>query len=308
MKRYSFLLVSIAGIMWGLDSIFITPRYFTYSFYNTAVIVFFNHLIPSIFLLLFYFKNLKQLYTLFKKNSVIITLSSILGSLIGTLSIVKALSLTNFEGFSIVAIIQQLHPIVAALLAVTFLKEKPKKQYPFILISSIILIYTMKFGFRLPTNTNNDIQVVLYSLLAVISYGSSTVFSKKMAITVGVYESVFFRYIITTITLLPFILLLKSNRESLVISFNNISVIKLAFINSIWGLAGLYIYFAGVFNLKALQITLAELAYPISTVLLDYAIYKTNFSITTIVSIVLLICITIYFHVLQIKSKNSIME
>lgn len=301
-----FSLIAIAATMWGLDSIFITPRYFTLNYYSVLNIIFYIHLIPAIVLIILNYNRLTELYKNYKKNYIIILLSSVIGSVIGTLSIVKALSLSNYKEFSIVALIQQLQPFVALILAIIFLKEKVRKDYYIVFIISLLSVYFMKFGLYNPFKVSTtSIQAFIYSMIAVIAYGSSTVFSKKSTQVVSFKDAVFYRYVVSTIVLLPFVLFITKNREQAIYVLNNKDVLLNLLINSFWGLLALYLYFRGVKQIKASFITIAELFYPISTVLLSIIIYKTAFSIITLISIVSLLLSTIYLQTKIIPKREE---
>lgn len=295
------IFVMMTGFMWAVEGLFITPSYFEHNFYSTISIVFLVHLIGLIVLTILFYKNLSKYFKSYSKHFILITSASLL-SIIGTLSIVKALSLTNYEGFSIVAIIQQMQPIVASFFAIVILKERPTKEYPLILILSIILVYTMQFGLKNPLSVSiNDYYVVIYSIIAVICYGASTVFSKNVTNKVDFKVQLYFRYFVPVIFLAPIIIFFKRSDISFVIS--NKSVVYIGILNAFWGLIAIYIYLQGVIRIKALQITMAELMYPVSTVVLNLIIYKTYFNKITIISIILFVLISTYFQISKIKDN-----
>lgn len=104
----SFVFIILAAIMWGIDGILLTPRYFTNGFYYVKFIVFVSHLFPLLILSIPFYKEYKRIKEFDKTDFIYFTLIALFGGTIGTLSIVKALELSNYN-LSLVTLIQKLN-------------------------------------------------------------------------------------------------------------------------------------------------------------------------------------------------------
>ena len=129
-RFFSNILIIIAAAMWGIDGVLLTPSYFSrFHFYNVEFIVFVAHFIPFIFLSIFMFKKYKYLKEFTLSDLTYFFLIALFGGVIGTLSMVKALQLSEFSQYSVVILLQKLQPVFAILLAAILLKEKPGKKF-----------------------------------------------------------------------------------------------------------------------------------------------------------------------------------
>ena len=107
----------------------------------------------------------------------------------------KALQLSEFSKFSIVILIQKAQPIFAVLLAFFILKERPSKKFYIIAAISLIAIYLLTFEFKSPALLpKNNLLAAMYSLLAAFSFGSATVFGKKVVYKFSFLTSTFYRF------------------------------------------------------------------------------------------------------------------
>lgn len=295
----SFLFIVVTGIMWAVDGVFFTPRYFEYNLYDTKYIVFITHLIPTLILTFIIPKTVVKIFKTFTlKDYLSYFAISLVGGAFGTLSIVKALQLVNFQ-FSIVAIIQQLQPLFATLFSFIILKEKIGKKFVIVLTTSMIATYVLKFGLVLPDNISS-IEPIIYSLIASICYGASTVLSRKVSLTHDFIESVYARYFTTTIIMI-FILIITRDINSIYEYTVNKNIFINTLIISIWGILSLLFYFKGMKSTSALSATLAELSYPFTAVILNILIYKVNFTTIQIIATIVLVTSIVYYNLTQPK-------
>lgn len=297
-RNFSFFLIALSSAMWAVDGVFFTPRYFSMNLYNTAVIVLLAHLFPTIALLIYTPKKIITIFKNFKLNDYIkFIIISLFGGTIGTIAIVKALALVEFKQFSMVALIQQLQPIFAAILAMIYLKEKPKKSFFSVLIISIISVYLLKFGFRNPTTIGKiEFMAVFYALLAAVSFGASTVLSRKLVTDYDYYTTMFCRFLFTTLTTSLIVILNKSELETLKYAFTNKEIIINALIIAVWGLLALTIYCIGMIKTTALHATLSELSFPVLSVILNIIAHDAKFNTIQIISASILVASVLYYN------------
>ena len=268
--------VALSAMLWGVDGILLTPQLYNL---NTAFVVFVIHLFPFLLMNLFFFREYRHLKTMSRSDLLYFFLIALFGGALGTLAIVKSLFLLHFNSLSVVVLLQKLQPVFAVILARIILKERIKKH--FALWASIALIggYFLTFGWSLPDFSTEGI-VTLYaallSLLAAFSFGSSTVFSKKILGNYSFVSSSFFRYGFTTLIMLVIVLFTGHLGDFPQVTPRN--WLFIALIGLTTGSGAIFLYYYGLRNVKASLSTFLELMYPITAVVLDYFVNKTTYS------------------------------
>lgn len=311
MKKQTPLLGSIfiiiAAMMWGIDGILLTPSYFTkFQFFDVNFIVFIAHAIPTIILSIFFSKQYKYLKTFTKSDYLFFILIALFGGTIGTLSIVKALELSNYTPYSIVILIQKTQPIFAILLAIFLLKEKPSKNFYVVAVIALIAIYFLTFEFKSPVLLKqNNLLAVLYSLLAAFSFGSSTVFGKKVVYKFSFLTSTFYRFFFTTIITILFVIFSETTRNTITQYTQNKNLMGLSLFIAIFGLLAILIYYNGLKYVKATIATFCELAFPITSVVTEAIIYKRFLSPIQLVAAIVLIAVILYLNLGNVKIKTN---
>lgn len=311
MKKQTPLLGSIfiiiAAMMWGIDGILLTPSYFTkFKFFDVNFIVFIAHAIPTVILSIFFSKQYKYLKTFTKSDYLFFILIALFGGTIGTLSIVKALELSNYTPYSIVILIQKTQPIFAILLAIFLLKEKPSKNFYIVAIIALIAIYFLTFEFKSPVLLKqNNLLAVLYSLLAAFSFGSSTVFGKKVVYKFSFLTSTFYRFFFTTIITMLFVIFSETTRNTITQYTQNKNLMGLSLFIAIFGLLAILIYYNGLKYVKATIATFCELAFPITSVVTEAIIYKRFLSPIQLVAAIVLVAVILYLNLGNVKIKTN---
>lgn len=270
-----WILIVIAATMWGIDGILLTPRYFSYGFFDVKFIVFASHLVPTIILSILFFGEYKKIKYFEKNDFIYYGLIALFGGTIGTLSIVKALQLSNFS-LSLVTVIQKMQPIFAVILAYFLLNEKPKKRFYIIFVITLISLYFLIFGLNNPALLpKNNLSAAFYSLLAAVSFGSSTVFGKKIVNKFSFVTTTFYRFLFTTIISgILLVIFSKSSIESARIYFSNSNIYTLTIIIAVYSLSAILLYYKGMITTKATYATICELAYPLSSVIVEAIVFK----------------------------------
>lgn len=311
MKKQTPLLGSIfiiiAAMMWGIDGILLTPSYFTkFKFFDVNFIVFIAHAIPTVILSIFFSKQYKYLKTFTKSDYLFFILIALFGGTIGTLSIVKALELSNYTPYSIVILIQKTQPIFAILLAIFLLKEKPSKNFYVVAVIALIAIYFLTFEFKSPVLLKqNNLLAVLYSLLAAFSFGSSTVFGKKVVYKFSFLTSTFYRFFFTTIITMLFVIFSETTRNTITQYTQNKNLMGLSLFIAIFGLLAILIYYNGLKYVKATIATFCELAFPITSVVTEAIIYKRFLSPIQLVAAIILVAVILYLNLGNVKIKTN---
>ncbi len=278
--------ISISAIMWGFDGVVLTPRL---NNLDVGWVVFVLHVIPFLLMNLFLFKQYKNLTTFVKQDYILFFLVALFGGAIGTIAIVKALFLVNFHQLSVVVLLQKLQPIFAIILAAILLKEKIKKHFVGWASLAIISSYFLTFGFALPSLSmdDNTIMAALFALLAAFSFGSSTVFSKKILLNHNFITATFFRYGFTSLLLLIFVLV--TSKTSQFELTTEINWIYFVIIGLTTGSGAIFIYYYGLRRVKAIVATISELLFPISAILFDYLVNGSVLSPVQLLSAVVMV-------------------
>ncbi|NQT78736.1 MAG: EamA family transporter, partial [Bacteroidetes bacterium] len=120
--------ISIAAALWGVDGIVLTPNLHNL---NVAFVVFILHILAFLIMNTFMFREYREIKRFDRSDVITFFLIALLGGALGTMSMVHALFLVNFEKLTIVILLQKLQPIFAIALAVIFLKERMKRYYFF---------------------------------------------------------------------------------------------------------------------------------------------------------------------------------
>jgi len=291
------VLISLSAILWGFDGVVLTPRLGNL---NISFVVFVLHLFPFLLMNLFLLKRYKLLKKLSRNETIALFGIAIFGGALGTISIVKALFLVNFQSLSIVILLQKLQPIFAILLAATFLKERLGKNFMLWAAIAIVAGYFLTFGFALPKlyDDQNTMMAALFSILAAFSFGSSTVFSKRLLQKLDFISAAFFRYGLTTLIMLPIVLGNGSLSE-----FENITTLNwwiFGIISLTTGSGAIFLYYFGLRQVRAIISTISELFFPISAIFFDYIFNNHILSLIQWISAGIMI-----FAIVRLNSDNK---
>ena len=265
------LSIAFAAIMWGFDGVVLTPRLYNL---NVPYVVFILHLLPFILMNAFMFKEYKYLKIFSLNDYLMLIVIAFTGGAIGTLAIVKALFLVNFNHLSVVVLLQKLQPIFAIILAAILLKEKITRRFLIWAIPAIFGGYTLAFGFKSPNfeGSANDFYAALYALLAAVCFGGSTVVS-KMALTKYNFKTLtFYRYGFTTLIMLCIVIITQQVNQFGETSSQN--WLFFCVIGLTTGSGAIMLFYYGLNKVRAIISAIVELLFPISAIVFDFLINK----------------------------------
>jgi len=285
------LSIIIAAFLWALEGVVLLPEL---SMLNVAFVVFLLHGIGFLILNTFSWKEYTYLKKFTRSDWIYLVLIALFGGAIGTLAIVKALFLVNFTQLSVVVLLQKLQPVFAIFLAYLLLKEKPRASFYFWAAVAIFASYFMTFGLALPDFTHsNTLLAALFALIAAFSFGASTVFGRKLAITYPFRTMVFYRYGLTSVIMLVYMLLFGNFMFSATtpVQWSLLVIIPLT-----TGLGSMFLYYYGLRKVRASISTICELFFPLSAIVLDYLFHGTVLSVVQWIAVVVLL-----FAILQIS-------
>ena len=261
-------LICFAASLWGFDGIVLTPRLFKL---GVPFVVFVLHFFPFLIMsILFGKRELKNIKALSKKDLFYYFCVALFGGSLGTIAIVKALFLVNFQHLTVVTLLQKSQPIFALVLARIILKEKLSKNFFYLVILALIGGYIMTFEFSLPHSSGSDniFKASVLALIAAFSFGSSTAFGKRILANSTFMTALYTRFFFTSI--ITFIIVLLTGELhyfSKVTSFQALIFVTIMLTS---GSVAIMIYYRGLRYIDASVATICELAFPISSVIFDY--------------------------------------
>jgi len=293
--------ISIAAVFWGIDGVVLTPRLYNL---DVVFVVFMLHALAFMIMNVFFFREYRQIRRLTQADMLNFFLIALFGGAIGTMSIVHALFLVNFEKLTIVILLQKLQPIFAIALAVIFLGERMRRFYFIWASLAIIAGYFLTFGTSLPNFNAGDrtLEAALFSLLAAFSFGSSTVLSKKVLGKYSFHTATFFRYGFTSLIMLVFVLFQGLTTQFSSITSTNWLIFFIIAITT--GSGAIFLYYYGLRKVRAVIATICELFFPVTAIILDYLINDQRLSWVQWISAAILLFAIINLNITNSKQKN----
>jgi drug/metabolite transporter (DMT)-like permease len=267
--------IIIAAMLWGLDGVVLTPRLFNL---DVVFAVFMLHAVPFVLMQSFLFQQYRYLARFDRKDWAILLLIALFGGAIGTLAIVKALFLVNFEHLSVVVLLQKLQPVFAIALAAVLLKERLRKNYIVWAAVAIGASYFLTFGFHLPhlgTGAATG-KAALLSVLAAFSFGSATVFGKYALKKYRYYTVNFYRFGLTALIMSAVVLLTGKFSQLSAMTTQNWVILLIIAVTT--GSGAIFLYYYGLTRVRAMVSTMCELMLPVSVIVFDYLVNKSMLS------------------------------
>lgn len=268
-----FFCVVLAGLLWAIDTLIRYPL--LGSGVSAEKIVFCEHLFLSLIFIPLLFKETKKIGNIRLSTIVYFMIIGIFGSAIGTLCFTKAFMLINP---SLVILLQKLQPIIAICFARIFLGEKFKAPFLFwgaLSLAGGVLISSPDI---LPGLSNLDFSPALLgetalkgyglTLIAVFSWGASTVFGKKLSGQGFDEIQIMGGRFIMGFGFMAFYL--TTQFGGLNLDWNFVVYGKILAMVLLSGLMGMYFYYKGLKTLSARVTALAEMFFPFSAVAINW--------------------------------------
>lgn len=265
--------VILAGVLWAIDTLIRYPLLF--GGVSAEKIVFFEQLVLSAIFIPLLFKDAKKIGNIKLSTIFYFIVIGVFGQAIGTLTFTKAFMLINP---SLVILLQKLQPIVAITLAHFFLGEKIKKEFLLwasvalvggLLISSTdIMPGLIKLDFSIGLLSQTAIWGYTLTLIAVISWGASTVFGKKLSGQGFDEIQIMGGRFVFGLVFMTFYLIYKFG--TLTLDWQMATYGKLLLMVLLSGIAGMYFYYKGLKLISARTCALAEMFFPFSAVVINW--------------------------------------
>ncbi|OUR97052.1 hypothetical protein A9Q84_12025 [Halobacteriovorax marinus] len=265
------LFILFACLLWAIDTLIRYPL--LGGGISAERIVFTEHLILTVIFFPIILKKVKLFWQARVAYVFYFLIIGGLGSAIGTLAFTKAFSLVNP---SLVILLQKFQPLIAITLAHFILGEKITKGFfkwaVVCLVGGVLISYediysglkTLDFG----ANLLEQKFLIGYGLtfLAVFSWGSSTVFGKKLSMS-GFDEKEIMagRFTMGFICLIPILLTGEIHFDMNVITWSKLFLMVL-----VSGILGMYFYYRGLKLVSARVCALAEMFFPFCAVMVNW--------------------------------------
>ena len=267
MKKLAPVFVIVAAALWAVDGIALRPILFTLP---VPLVVFTESTIVALLLTPFMLKRFPILKILSAKDWLAFFCVALFGGAVGTMAITKALFYVNFVNLSIVILIQKLQPVFALSLAALLLKEKLPRIFFLWAGLAVTGAYFMTFGLTAPNLEAGEktTMAALFSLMAAISFGSSTVLSKRALQNVTFEMGTYLRFGFSSIIML--IIVLATGTLNNVTEISDAQIFTFLLIAFTTGGTAIFLYYYGLKSIPASVAAICELAFPFTAIILEY--------------------------------------
>ncbi len=269
MERFAPIFVIIAAALWGIDGIALRP-----SLYSLPVplVVFVESALIALLLSPIFWQRRKEILALKSRDWLAFLAVAVFGGAIGTMAITRALFNVNFVNLSIVVLIQKLQPVVAIFLAAILLKEKPPKSFLVWAFLAMLGAYIMTFGTRLPNLATGDktLEAVVFAMLAVFGFAASTVFSKRALHNISFVSATYLRFALTALVMS--VIAIGAGYITHISDIQPSQQAVFLLIALTTGGPAIFLYYYGLKRITASVATICELAFPLTAIILEYAL------------------------------------
>lgn len=292
--------VMLAAFLWSLDGMFIRPQFYVLP---APLVVFWEHCLGFILLSPFLFAGWSKLKTLRLKDWGAVIWVCFFGGMIGTIMITEAFfaAVHGEVTFATVVILQKLQPIFALVLARVILKERLSGKFYLWALGAVAAAYVLAFAKDGLDITRIDLfhHAAFFAFLAAFSFGSSTVFGKRVVNHIDYKLMSVLRFGITGLMVLVLLLITGKFLEC-----NQINVLQwklLVVIVLTSGAGAIFLYYYGLKKIPASLATICELFWPFSAVILDYIL---NGNLLTGLQIPAFFILLFCFYLAIVESKK----
>jgi len=264
------LLVVIAALLWGTDSLF---RFPTSGTLDPTFIVFCEHFAGILILLPWIL--LRDNKGLFKLGLVGWLTAFICGAGGGAIATVLFTASFRYVNPSVTVLLQKLQPVFVVLLAFLFLGERPaRKFYPWALLAmaaGFVLSFPDLDVSFLRERGNLHAKGVIYALASSVIWGFSTVAGRSLLARATPGIATFWRYAFGLLTLTAILAFWVGGFHASVATMlsSRETMLALLYLTVVSGVIPMFVYYAGMARTPASVVTFIELLYPVSAVVLN---------------------------------------
>lgn len=280
------LFVIFGAFLWALDGLL---RISLYSL-PPALIVFYEHLLGFMVLLLLAGKWSSDLKSMTRKEWIAISLVALFSGALGTIFYTTALQNVTYIPYSVVVLLQQqLQPIWTIAAAAIILREKLHKKFLLWAVVALVAIYFVTFK-DLRVNFETGSQTIIAALFAIgagFVWGTSTAISKFVLKKVHFLTATALRFMFAPVFALLFLLL--QGQGLTLFTLSESQFVTLLLITFSTGMVALAIYYYGLKRTSARISAICELMFPLTAVFIDYFIFHKTLTVTQILGALVLV-------------------
>jgi drug/metabolite transporter, DME family len=263
-KHVGLLLIALAASMWAIDTYFRGPLT---NHLTPTQIVLGEDLIASVVLLGVTIRNWRHIRALTKgewtATAAIAVMAQAMGTVLFTLSFAHGL-------YQETIVLQQTQPLIAVVLAMAALGERPKSVYWPLLLVALVAVYLVSFGpdasvpFRAISNGRFIVGVEAFG--AAVCWASGTVLGRFIttSLTPSTVAALRFQLALPVLVALTFLPARSAQMGGGLSGYRFGDLVPLLAIAMIPGVIALAIYYRGLRSTPASMATIGELAYPIA--------------------------------------------
>lgn len=274
-----FLLVAAGAALWGTDGLFRRTLAFEMP---APVVVFWEHMIlvaVTVPFLVKFFRNRPQLNG---KDLIALLFVGAGASALATVLFTEAFT---YGDPTTPLLIQKTQPVIAVLGAYVLLGERLLPRYGWYFLFAVSGAYLISFPD--PTQVQlNQLAPALLALGAASLWGMGTVLGRHLTRKIPTNQLTALRFAIGLPSAL--VILLLRNEAAIALEVTPSEFGALILLSLVPGLAALMIYYKGLSTTPASSATLAELAFPLTAILIGWSVFDTVPTVTQWVGIALL--------------------
>lgn len=261
-----FLLVAAGAALWGTDGLFRRTLAFEMP---APVVVFWEHLILVAVTLPFLLRFLRNRPKLNANDLIALLFVGAGASALATILFTQAFT---YGDPTTPLLIQKTQPVIAVLGAYLLLGERLLPRYGWYFLFAVGGAYLISFSD--PTSVSvNQLAPALLALGAAALWGMGTVLGRHLTAKIRTNELTALRFAIGLPSALVILLLRNEAATALEVTLSEFwALVVLALVP---GLAALLIYYRGLSSTPASSATLAELAFPLTAILIGWSAFDT---------------------------------
>ena len=259
-----FLLVAFGAALWGTDALF---RRGLALELPASVVVFWEHVILVLLTLPLLIRFLKNRPRLTARDVAAILFVGIGASAVATILFTQAFT---YGDPTTPLLIQKLQPVVVIVLAYLILSERLLPRYSIYFLLSVGGAYLITFSD--PTSVGlGELAPALYAAGAAALWATGTVLGRYLSAKINPRELTAVRFAVGLPAASVIVFIAGEGSSAVSVSFGELGALfALALVP---GLAALLIYYEGLSRTPASSATLAELAFPLTAILIGWLVF-----------------------------------
>jgi drug/metabolite transporter (DMT)-like permease len=259
LKRTGIVLVAVAAAMWGLDAWIRAPLAKSTA---VATIVFGEHVVLVLLTLPFVAGALVAVARAGWRHVLAAVIIGAGSSAVATILFTQAFA--DGHDFVTPVVLQKVQPLVAVLGAAVILGERPRQRFVLFLVPALVGTWLMGVAHPLHP-TVSGLRPTIYALLAAVLWAFGTVLGRYLARDLSFQHVATLRFVFGLAGSAVALLVLSA--PAFATWHDTRYIALLAFVT---GFLALGLYYYGLKSTPAVAATIAELAFPVSAILVGY--------------------------------------